>query len=264
MPGGLPVAVVSSLIARITSICRFARFFRFHGREDQFQPVDGVLLGLLGRGAGLSPLEQCGGPSHFVDGSRQGHAEDVGRIERLHHPARLVAQQLLLMGQLQEAGDLGAGQRAAALHVGELAGFGRDPFLLAMEVLDGVLQPGLLFHGQLGLNFETLLAEKLSGIFEGFLRLLRPAACTLAIPGVAGAAALFHPPGRLVCGLGGFLGQQPLQPPAELLGLLLKLFLLAGQLLQLGLLLLGLGTCLGRPALSSILRRRPSCRLPNR
>ncbi len=141
--------------------------------------------------------EQRGGPSHFVNGNRQGHAEDVGRIERLHHAARLVAEQLLLMGQLQQAGDLGAAQRAAALQVGELAGFGRNLLLLAMEVLDGVLQAGLLFHGQLGLDFKTLLAELPGRILEGLLRLLGAAACSLAIPGLAGAAALVHPLGRL-------------------------------------------------------------------
>ena len=158
------ILFVSSLIARIISICGLARLFRFHGREHQFQPVDGVLLGLLGRGSGLPPLKQCGGPPHGVNRSRQGHAEDVGRVERLHHPARLVAEQLLLMGQFQQAGDLRAVQRAAALDVGKFAGFRRDSFLLVMEVLDGVLQPGLLFHGQLGLDFKTLLTELPGGV----------------------------------------------------------------------------------------------------
>ena len=99
---------------------------------------------------------------------------------------------------------------------------------------------GLLFHGQFDLDFKTLLAELPGCILEGLLRLLGAAACPLAIPGLAGAAALLHPLGRPVCGIGRFLGHQPLQPPAELLGLLAKPFLLAGQLLQFGPLFLGL------------------------
>ena len=85
---------------------------------------------------------------------------------------------VLLMGQLQEAGDLGAGQRAALLQIGKLAGFGRDSLLLAMKVLDGVLQAGLLLQGQLDLDIETLLAEKPRGSSRAssaaWVRLLAP------------------------------------------------------------------------------------------
>ena len=117
------------------------------------------LLGLLGRGSRLPPLQERGDPSHFVNGGREGQAEDVGRIEGLRHPAGLIAKQVLLMGQLQKTGVLGAASRAAARHVGKLARFHRDLVLPLLEILDRVLQPGLLLQGKLGLDFETLLAE---------------------------------------------------------------------------------------------------------
>ena len=73
--------------------------------------VDGGLLGRLGRGSDLSPLQQCGGPPHGVNGSRQGDAEDISRIERLYYPARLVAEQVdALKAQVAAAVSAPAGR----------------------------------------------------------------------------------------------------------------------------------------------------------
>ena len=83
----------------------------------------------------------------------------------------------MLPRQFQQPEDLGATQRAGSLQHGELPRFGLDTLFLTMEVLDGVVQSGLLFDRYPRGNFGTIFPQPTFHVGKQFTRLVRMTDC---------------------------------------------------------------------------------------
>ena len=144
-----------------------AGLLRLEGLQHQGQAVQRVLLGLLRGGVGLAAVQHRGGLAHRLSGRGKRQGEGAGPGELLGQAGRVGAERLLQPGQVAEAQRLGAGQSARRpLQLVDPPRLFQHVLLLAVQVFQGVLQPGELLHGQFRLGLKTLRGQLAAGIFQ--------------------------------------------------------------------------------------------------